>query len=214
MNRKQYPDWDSIVDNWAKDGVRPMVYMNPYFANLTGNPDIRDNLFKEGDDNGFFVKNLQNKSYLIKSLSIEFAMIDFTNPEARTWGKNIIKKNMIEEAKSVGWMCDFAEYTPMMAKYHNFSGASQTYHNRYPYEWAKLNQEAVAEAGQEDEIVYFMRAGSTFSPSVTSLYWMGDQLSTYDKFDGLQSAMIGLLNGGMSGYGIGHSDIGGYTTIN
>jgi hypothetical protein len=29
---------------------------------------------------------------------------------------------------------------------------------------------------------------------------MGDQLPTYDKFDGLQSAMIGLLNGGMSGF--------------
>jgi alpha-glucosidase (family GH31 glycosyl hydrolase) len=26
--------------------------------------------------------------------------------------------------------------------------------------------------------------------------------------------MIGLLNGGMSGFSIGHSDIGGYTSIN
>lgn len=42
---------------------------------------------------------------------------------------------------------------------------------------------------------------------------MGDQLPTFDYYDGLWSALIGMLNGGMSGYTIGHSDIGGYTTI-
>jgi alpha-glucosidase (family GH31 glycosyl hydrolase) len=40
-------------------------------------------------------------------------MIDFTNPDARKWAKNIIKDNLIKEAGAVGWMCDFAEYTPM-----------------------------------------------------------------------------------------------------
>lgn len=59
-----------------------------------------------------------------------------------------------------------------------------------------------------------MRAGSTHAPGRTSLYWMGDQLPTLDRFDGLHSALIGLLNGGMVGFSIGHSDIGGYTTSN
>ena len=58
-----------------------------------------------------------------------------------------------------------------------------------------------------------MRSGSTTSPKDACLFWMGDQLVTYDSFDGLQSALIGLLNGGWSGFSIGHSDIGGYTTI-
>jgi len=42
---------------------------------------------------------------------------------------------------------------------------------------------------------------------------MGDQLVSYDKYDGMQSAMIGLLNSGLSGFGLGHSDIGGYTVV-
>ena len=25
-----YYDWDNMVDNWAKDGVRPFIYINPY----------------------------------------------------------------------------------------------------------------------------------------------------------------------------------------
>jgi len=50
LNKEYYPQWDSMVAKWREDGVRPMVYMNPYFANLTGNHDIRRNLFKEADD--------------------------------------------------------------------------------------------------------------------------------------------------------------------
>lgn len=67
---------------------------------------------------------------------------------------------------------------------------------------------------QGNQFVAFMRAGSTTSPRHTDLFWMGDQLPTYDKFDGLQSAMIGMLNGGHSGMSLGHSDIGGYTSVN
>ena len=50
MNKEYYPSWDSMIEDWKEEGVKPMVYMNPYFANLTGNPDIRRNLFKEADD--------------------------------------------------------------------------------------------------------------------------------------------------------------------
>jgi alpha-glucosidase len=42
---------------------------------------------------------------------------------------------------------------------------------------------------------------------------MGDQLPTFDKHDGMWSALIGQLNGAMSGYTLTHSDIGGYTSI-
>jgi alpha-glucosidase (family GH31 glycosyl hydrolase) len=46
LNNQHYPDWNGMIDSWAKDGVRPMTYMNPYFANLTGHDDIRDNYFE------------------------------------------------------------------------------------------------------------------------------------------------------------------------
>jgi len=154
-----------------------------------------------------------NSSYMIKSISIEFGQIDFTNPAARIWTKNIIKNNLIKEGRSVGWMHDFGEYTPMDARYHNWTEASQNHHNLYPYEWAKIVKEAIEEAGTSSETVAFMRSGSTLSPSMTSLYWMGDQMPSLDKYDGLHSALIGMLNGGMSGYTLGHSDIGGYTTV-
>lgn len=42
LNKETYPNWDSMIDSWAQDGVRPMVYINPYFANLTSfAPNLR-----------------------------------------------------------------------------------------------------------------------------------------------------------------------------
>ena len=57
LNQDHYPNWDQMIGEWANDDVRPMIYMNPYFANLTGHQDIRTNLFKIGDENGYFLKN-------------------------------------------------------------------------------------------------------------------------------------------------------------
>lgn len=109
-------------------------------------------------------------------------------------------------------MLDFGEYTPFdVTTYSNED--PYKFHNAFPIEWAKLNREAEILSGKGDEIVAFMRSGSTLSPTYTDLFWMGDQLTTFDRFDGMWSAMIGLLNGGVSGFSMGHSDIGGYTSV-
>jgi len=38
---------------------------------------------------------------------------------------------------------------------------------------------------------------------------MGDQLMNWDSRDGIEGALIGMLNSGVSGITLGHSDIGG-----
>ena len=58
-----------------------------------------------------------------------------------------------------------------------------------------------------------MRSGSTHSPKVTPLFWLGDQLVSWDHYDGLGSAIIGAITSGLSGFTLTHSDIGGYTSI-
>ena len=76
-------------------------------------------------------------------------------------------------------------------------------------------EEAIKESGvvHADQIIPFMRSGATNSPHHTRLFWMGDQLPSYDEYDGLMSALTAQLNGAMSGFTLGHSDIGGYTTV-
>ena len=137
-------------------------------------------------------------------------MVDFTNPDAYNWMKSIIKENMVLEGRAGGWMHDFGEYLPFDAVL--FDGSDPyVYHNQYPADWARVCREALDEVEGGEDIVPFNRSGTGTSPKDTRLFWMGDQLVTFDHWDGLHSAMIGLINGGLSGFTLGHSDVGGYT---
>jgi len=89
--------------------------------------------------------------------------------------------------------------------------AAASFHNRYPEVWAQLNRAAIAAAGLEEEAVFFTRAGFTRSPRDSTLFWLGDQLVSWDAHDGIKTAVTGLLSSGLSGYAFNHSDIGGYT---
>ena len=46
-----------------------------------------------------------------------------------------------------------------------------------------------------------------------TLFWLGDQLQSWDEYDGIKSAVVGLLSGGVSGFSLLHSDTGGYVTL-
>ena len=41
LNRSWYTDWDRMVDEWALDGCKPLIYINPYIADLSSIADIR-----------------------------------------------------------------------------------------------------------------------------------------------------------------------------
>jgi sulfoquinovosidase len=137
--------------------------------------------------------------------------VDLTNPEARAWIKAIIKEELIGNGAS-GWMADFGEGLPYDAVL--LSGADpKSYHNRYAEEWAEVNREAIRDAGREDDIVFFNRSGYLRSPEYSTLFWLGDQLVSWDEHDGIKSVVTGLLSSGLSGYSLEHTDIGGYTAI-
>jgi alpha-glucosidase (family GH31 glycosyl hydrolase) len=162
-------------------------------------------------------------------------MLDTTNPKASRWMVDIMKKDMIQDSGSSGWMADFGEYLPFDAVLYSGQLASE-YHNRYPEEWAKINAIAIEESSKEQtsflkinrkltngvnlnkdigedyvkdrEVVHFVRSAGLRSPTYTNLFWLGDQLVSWDEHDGLKSAIVGALSGGIGGHSITHSDIG------
>ena len=58
-----------------------------------------------------------------------------------------------------------------------------------------------------------MRAGGTGSQKYCTLLWAGDQSVDFSIHDGLATVICAALSAGMSGCGITHSDIGGYTSL-
>ena len=109
-------------------------------------------------------------------------------------------------------MADFGEYLPTDVVLANQRPAMLE-HNAWPGYWAKVNKDAIQESGKSDEILFFMRAGSQQSLASCQMMWAGDQNVDWSEDDGLPSVITSALSLAMSGMGLHHSDIGGYTTL-
>ena len=202
-NREQYPNLPEKIKEWKERGVRFLGYINPFIA-------LEKDIYQEAKEKGYCVKNQNGDDYLVTITTFPAAMVDFTNPNAYEWYKNLIKENMIGIGMG-GWMADFGEYLPEDAVLYN--GNAKELHNRWPAIWAKLNREAIEECQVADEVFFFTRAGYTETIKESSMMWTGDQHVDWSIDDGMPSVIPATLSLAMSGYGITHSDVGGYTTI-
>jgi len=158
------------------------------------------------------VEHADGSPYLLKNSNFRAGLIDLSNPDTRTWIKNVIKTQMIGKAGASGWMNDFGEALPFDSKLHDGADPA-VWHNRFPEEWARVAREAIEEAGRGDDIVFFDRSGFTQSPGAATLFWLGDQIESWDQYDGIKTAVVGLLSGGVSGFSLLHSDTGGYDSF-
>jgi len=203
-DRELYPDLDREIVNLKNRGIRFLGYINPFLA-------IEKDLYKYAASKGYCVKDKEGKDYLVKITTFPAAMIDLTNPEAYEWIKDIIKHNMIELGLG-GWMADFSEYLPTDCVLSNGMDAKDI-HNTWPALWAKVNREALEETGKLGEVLFFTRAGHTNTVKYSTLMWNGDQHVDFSYDDGLPSVIPATLSLAVSGFGLCHSDIGGYTTF-
>ena len=179
-------------------------YCNPFLA-------VEKPLYEYASKMGYCVKDKDGKDYYVKITTFPAAMVDLTNPQAYEWLKGIIKKNMVEFGFS-GWMADFGEYLPTDCVLHSGEDAKLV-HNTWPALWAKLNREVVEETGNLGKIMFFTRAGFTGTPKYSTMMWNGDNHVDYSVDFGLPSVIPAMLSLTCSGFGLSHSDIGGYTTF-
>ncbi len=208
-DQDRYPGLDKEIRALKGEGVRFLGYINPYVG-------AGMSLFNEAAAEGYLAKDSRGADYLVDFGEFDAGIVDLTNPRAFDWYKGVIKKNLIDFGLS-GWMADFGEYLPTDAFLHSGLNAERA-HNEWPALWARCNREAVDEAEREGlvapgEILYFMRAGAAGSQRYCPMMWAGDQNVDWSEDDGLPSVIPAALSVGMSGHGLHHSDIGGYTTL-
>lgn len=204
-NEKHYPNLKNYCDSLNQNfGIKVLGYINPFLA-------TNGSLAKEAIKKNFLVKNIENRPYKIKAGGFKAFLVDFSNPEAREWLKNILKNHLIGNGLS-GWMADFGEWLPYDAQI--YSGNSKDFHHQYIIEWAKLNREAIQESGLDTSVLFFNRSAFSHSAHYMNSLWAGDQMTSFQKHDGMPSALTAILTAGLSGLSINHADIGGYTNLN
>jgi alpha-glucosidase len=203
-NSDLYPQLDERIKKWEGEGVRFLSYINPYVAS------DRD-LCEEAAAHGYLTKDYSGKDYHVEFGEFYAGVVDLTHPQAYDWFKEVIKKNLIELGFG-GWMADFGEYLPTDTVLHNGVSA-EIMHNAWPALWAKCNYEALEETGKLGDVLFFMRAGYTGSQKYSTMMWAGDQNVDWSLDDGLASVIPAALSLAMTGHGLHHSDIGGYTTL-
>lgn len=215
LDTGRYDDIQRFQQQLQQDDARLLGHFTPYLIDSAAHSH-----FHEARDKGYLVKNAQGDVYNFEvpdasvtgnseAASTVAALVDLTHPEAYQWLQAILKKR-IKTLQLSGWLADFGEGLPADAQLHNGRDPLH-FHNQFPLEWARLNQQLLKEAGSGS--VFMTRSGFIHSPSTVSAFALSRQNTSWDAHDGLQSAVIGLLNSGVSGVTLNHADIGGTTSL-
>jgi len=223
INEKHYPGWYDMIRTLAKDHIYVLSYINPYLADTGGISNEPVTLFHVAEKENCLVKDSHGKVQIQASATPDFTYgtVDLSSPRCRKWYiEQVIQKEMMGRDTTsfdsingvLGWMADFAESISMDVEMEGGQGSKV--HNEFPVQWAQTSREAFdMNDFFKENGVFFTRSAGAQSPKHTTLIWMGDQMVTWDHFDGIQSALNGMLSSGMSGFSLGHSDVGGYTMI-
>merc|ERR1711964_570946 len=120
---------------------------------------------------------------------IPYGQVDLLREETWQWWVQVIRCNVLmacEDGAPLvhGFMHDYGEQLILNASVPASLGVASDVHNLYPYRNAAAGQAA---AKGLPDVAFFSRAGDLQTPGVASTFWLGDQLTSYDACDGLQS---------------------------
>ncbi|MFI3207973.1 MAG: alpha-glucosidase [Eubacteriales bacterium] len=206
FHQEMYPELPEKIKELHEQGIKFLGYINPYLVN-------DGELYKEGYDKGYFATKHDGSDYLVDFGEFDCGVVDLTNPDAYNWFKDEVIKKYTIDIGIDGWMADFGEYLPTDDIKLHSGRSAMIEHNNWPVLWAKCNYDAIAETDNIGKLMYFMRAGGAKSGKYCTLLWAGDQSVDFSLHDGLASTIPAALSAGMSGVGLSHSDIGGYTSL-
>lgn len=200
LNRKRYPDFEKMIEELHRNGLKQLIYFQPYIF-------MDSDLFKEGAANGYFTMNQDGSPAILSVTFAKKVQIDLTNPEAVKWWQGKLFQKCIDLGVD-GWMTDYGEYTPPLSKSHDGRNGWEL-HNVYPVLWARATREFFERARPNGDYTFFVRAGYIGTPKYASIMWTGDSNTNWEKYDGIPSVISAATSVGISGFPIVATDIAG-----
>lgn len=195
-----WPDPKAMIDELKDMGIELMVSIWPTVDKESEN-------YEEMLEQGYLIRTERGARV---GLDFEGATIhcDFTNPEARGYVWEKVKKNYYQDGIHIFWLDEAEpEYTAYdYDNYRYYKGTDLEIGNLYPVEYAKAFYEGMEAEGQEN-IVNLLRCAWAGSGRYGALVWSGDIASS---FQSMKNQVKAGLNMGIAGIPWWTTDIGGF----
>ena len=201
----KWPNPKGMIDLIHKNNLKIILWqipiVNKYFEEGTKNEQhIQDESY--AIEKGFCVMNEDGTPYRIPyGWFANSLLLDFSNPEAKEWWFNK-RRYLIEDLSVDGFKTDGGEFIfdDNLTFYNGLKGDEMR--NLYPLNYIAAYNEFIGK-----DRVTFSRAGFTGAQKY-SLYWGGDQLSSFET---LKSLIIAGLSINISGIPFWGWDIAGFS---
>ena len=189
-----------MVNELDKMGIKLMVSIWP-------NIDKQSENYQEMLDKGYLVKSDRGNG-LTMLFQGNTTFFDTTNPQAREFVWNKVKKNYYEKGIHIFWLDEAEpEYSPYdYDNYRLHAGRNTQVGNIYPKLYSKGFYDGMQKSGQKD-IVNLVRSAWAGSQKYGALVWTGDIDSSFRSFK--YQYQCGL-NMGIAGIPWWTTDIGGF----
>lgn len=196
-DRDQFPDPEGLIKKIHDRGIKVCVWINPYIAQKSA-------LFKEGRDNGYFIKRKDGNVWQWDLWQAGNGFVDFTNPDAVKWYQSKLKALL-----DMGVDCfktDFGERIPVEDAVFYDGSDPKREHNYYTYQYNDVVFSLIQQEKGDDQAVVFARSATVGSQKFP-VHWGGDNLSRYKS---MSDSLRGGLSFLMSGFGFWAHDISGF----
>ena len=195
-----WPDPDAMIKELKEMGIELMVSIWPTVDHKCAN-------YQEMRERGLLI-NVERGFPVGLHCVDDTIHYDPTNPEAREFVWNEVKKNYYDKGVKIFWL-DEAE--PEYSYYHfdNYRyhlGPNVQIGNIFPKCYAQTFYEGMEQAGQEN-ILNLLRCAWAGSQKYGALVWSGDIHSSFESF---RNQFTAGLNMGIAGIPWWTTDIGGF----
>jgi alpha-D-xyloside xylohydrolase len=191
-----FPDPEGMIKRLKDRGLKICVWINPYIAQ-------KSDMFKEGMDNGYFVKVNETDVWQWDKWQAGMGLVDFTNPAAVKWYQSKLKRLMDIGVDS--FKTDFGERIPTDVIYYDGSDPIKM-HNYYTHLYNKAVFDLLEEELGKNQAMLFARS-ATAGGQQFPVHWGGDCSSNYES---MAETLRGGLSLGLCGFGFWSHDISGF----
>ena len=197
LDKRFFGDIESTLKRLHEDkGLHICAWINPYIGQ-------RGSMFKEGKEKGYLVKKANGEIWQTDFWQAGMGLVDFTNPEAREWFKNKVKKLLNQGVDAI--KTDFGERIPRDVVWYDGS-PKLSMHNWYTQLYNQAVFEAIEETYGKGKACLYARS-ATVGGQQQPVHWGGDCEST---FNGMAQTLRAGLSITSSGFGFWSHDIGGF----